>query len=172
MAQPLPLVLADMVLVEDSGRWWLQDAAGPRLPVVAGAEPWPLLALSGGAAATVVARGGRPRAPDGGEQRRAGRGGAGAAVTAWQELVATALVGTERRPLSQDVVAGVEAALGAELPAMAPELSVVTAAAVLAARRRVGWMPPQHDGRSPPPAPPDDRPVAPATATCGAKPST
>jgi hypothetical protein len=44
----LPVSLAGVVLVEDGGRWWLVDAAGDRLPLGAGVEPWAALALSGG----------------------------------------------------------------------------------------------------------------------------
>lgn len=51
----LPLVIADAVLVDDDLGWWLQDAPGHRLPVAPGADPWLLLALSGGAPATVAA---------------------------------------------------------------------------------------------------------------------
>ncbi len=51
----LPLVVADAVLVESGSRWWLQDPAGDRLPVAPGADPWPLLALSGGAPAVIAA---------------------------------------------------------------------------------------------------------------------
>ena len=50
-----PIVLEDVVLVDDRHGWWLQDAAGDRLAVSRRTEPWPLLALSGGAPATVTA---------------------------------------------------------------------------------------------------------------------
>jgi hypothetical protein len=51
----LPLVLAESVLTGDAeGGWWLQDGAGDRLPVAPGADPWLLLALSGGAPATIT----------------------------------------------------------------------------------------------------------------------
>lgn len=55
----LPLALADVVLVDDDhpsgGRgWWLVDAAGARLPVAADADPWLLLARSGGRPTDVV----------------------------------------------------------------------------------------------------------------------
>ena len=51
----VPLVLAAAVLVDDASGWWLQDAAGDRLPVAPTADPWVLLALSGGAPATIAA---------------------------------------------------------------------------------------------------------------------
>jgi hypothetical protein len=51
----LPVVVAGAVLVDDGGRWWLQDPAGDRLPLARAADPWLLLALSGGAPATVAA---------------------------------------------------------------------------------------------------------------------
>jgi hypothetical protein len=51
----LPVVLADIVLVEEAGRWWLQDPAGDRLPLDRLVEPWTMLALAAGHPATVVA---------------------------------------------------------------------------------------------------------------------
>jgi hypothetical protein len=51
----LPVALADVTAVRDGQRWWLQDAAGDRLPLSPVVEPWMLLALSGGGPATVVA---------------------------------------------------------------------------------------------------------------------
>jgi hypothetical protein len=51
----LPACLGGVVLVEDSGRWWLRDEAGDRLPLASGVEPWAALALSGGRPMTVFA---------------------------------------------------------------------------------------------------------------------
>jgi hypothetical protein len=67
----LPVALGDVVLAEDAGRWWLQDATGEggrqaaggrgtqgdsgRLPVAPGSDPWLPLAISGGHPTTVVA---------------------------------------------------------------------------------------------------------------------
>jgi hypothetical protein len=52
----LPVVLGEAVLVGDAAAgWWLQDAVGDRLPVAPGADPWVLLALAGGAPATITA---------------------------------------------------------------------------------------------------------------------
>jgi hypothetical protein len=87
-------------------------------------------------------------------------------VTAWPELVATALVGTGRRPLGDDVRAQVATALGADLPDGTPESAVLAAAGVLAAHRRAGWVPPTASASDPVvlPAAPDGRPVAPPTA--------
>ena len=84
-------------------------------------------------------------------------------MTAWDELVSVALVGTERKPVPATVTTDVAVALGAELPAAAPELAVLTAAGVLASYRRAGWAPPR-DGVVPEPAPEDDRPLASTTA--------
>lgn len=86
-------------------------------------------------------------------------------MTAWSDLVATALVGTERHPLPPALAADLATALGADLPAAPPELSVLTAAGVLTAYRRAGWIPPRHDDPAPDPAPSDDRPLAPAAAS-------
>jgi hypothetical protein len=51
----LPVALADVVLVSDQDRWWLQDPAGDRLPWSRLVPPWTLLALAGGRPSTVVA---------------------------------------------------------------------------------------------------------------------
>lgn len=51
----LPVALADVVVLHDHDRWWLQDPAGDRLPLRRVVEPWLLLSLTGGRPATVVA---------------------------------------------------------------------------------------------------------------------
>jgi hypothetical protein len=84
-------------------------------------------------------------------------------VSAWDDLVSVALVGTERKPVPDGVAAGVAVALGADLPIGAPELTVLRAAGVLAAHRRAGFTV-AHGGAAPEPAPPDARPLASTTA--------
>jgi hypothetical protein len=88
---------------------------------------------------------------------------AGERVTAWDDLVSIALVGTERKPMPDHVAAATATALGAQPPTATTELRVLTAAGVLAATRRAGWTPP-HGDAAPDPSPADDRPVASATA--------
>jgi len=51
----LPVAVAEVVVVPDQDRWWLQDSTGDRLPLSRLVEPWMLLALTGGRPATVVA---------------------------------------------------------------------------------------------------------------------
>jgi hypothetical protein len=84
-------------------------------------------------------------------------------VNPWQALVATAVVGTARRPPPP-----LPAALGAPGPAGAaggsPEASLLTAAALLGTQRRAGWRPRRALGPLPSPAPDDPRPAAPDPA--------
>ena len=99
--------------------------------------------------------------------------------SAWDELIAVALVGTERR---RDLPPAVRAATGLPDPeavedgkAVEPvepvEAQVLAAATLLGGGRRAGWVPPAPPagvlggaagGAAPPPE--EDRPVAPATA--------
>lgn len=51
----LPMPLGDVTPVGDDGRWWLQDDGGQWLPLAAGSDPWPLLAVSGGHPVAVAA---------------------------------------------------------------------------------------------------------------------
>jgi hypothetical protein len=51
----LPLVVAEATLAQLDGRWWLQDASGAGLPLHPAADPWLLLAVTGGRPATVTA---------------------------------------------------------------------------------------------------------------------
>jgi Family of unknown function (DUF5691) len=78
----------------------------------------------------------------------------------WDGLLGTAMVGTGRRGLPDDVLAGV-----ARLDADGPEAAVLSAAAVLGAYRRAGWTPAAWRGELDPPAATDGRPVcSPAAA--------
>lgn len=51
----LPVVLREVVPVDDAGGWWLQDRQGDRLRLASAADPWVLLALTAGHPATVAA---------------------------------------------------------------------------------------------------------------------
>src|SRR2546430_14834677 len=49
-----PLLLSAVAPAQRDGAWVLVDEAGDALPLRAGSDPWPLLAVSGGAALTVA----------------------------------------------------------------------------------------------------------------------
>jgi hypothetical protein len=89
----------------------------------------------------------------------------------WDRLVSVALVGTERKPVPAEAVAQVAAlvevpaATGAAGAAGGAELSVLTAAATVAAYRRVGLAPIHSEAPLPAGAPDDDRPEASSTAS-------
>jgi hypothetical protein len=51
----LAVALGPVEVVGTPGSWWLEDQRGDRLPLAPGAEPWALLAGSGGAPAMIVA---------------------------------------------------------------------------------------------------------------------
>jgi hypothetical protein len=74
-------------------------------------------------------------------------------VTTWDELVSTALVGTERRPVPEATVAGVGVAAGD------PATVLLDRAALLAVQRRAGWAARRAE---PLPAAPDE-PTPPAS---------
>ncbi|HEV7721795.1 MAG TPA: DUF5691 domain-containing protein [Iamia sp.] len=86
----------------------------------------------------------------------------------WDELVATALVGTARRPVPGEVRRHVEQALGAPAPADdradPVERAVLTAAGVMAAERRAGIRTPEAGPPPPPAVPADPRPEPSAAA--------
>ncbi len=81
---------------------------------------------------------------------------------AWERLVSTALLGTERLGGERDrdrqvVMAGHP--LEAALVTREPEAALLGSAAVVALRRRAGWVPPSTNDAPPPSAEPDPRPV-------------
>lgn len=76
----------------------------------------------------------------------------GAAIGQWSELVSTALVGTDRRP-----VPGTG-------PSQDPALALLSRCAVASLTRRVGAPPQRFDGTLPDPAPADLRPMLPEPA--------
>ncbi|WP_250033376.1 SWIM zinc finger family protein [Paractinoplanes maris] len=149
-----PVLLAGVVPADDG---WLVDQTGAGLPLAPGhREPWWLLASAGGRPATVAAEwsptGLRPLAawvegqfiaaappvPDPGAPRH---------PELPPELLAAALVGTNRRPWTADA-------------------SLLDAAAVALARRRAGVLP--GDGHEPVPAAPDET-DAPLPAAAGVR---
>ncbi|WP_250007096.1 SWIM zinc finger family protein [Actinoplanes sp. M2I2] len=149
-----PVLLAGVVPAADG---WLVDRAGAALPLAAGhREPWWLLAAAGGRPATVAAEwsptGLRPLAawvdgafvaaappvPDPGAPRHA---------ELPPELLAAALVGTNRRPWTG-------------------RAALLDAAAVALTRRRAGVLP--GSGREAVPAAPDET-DAPLPAAAGAR---
>ncbi|MGH9277739.1 MAG: DUF5691 domain-containing protein, partial [Acidimicrobiales bacterium] len=84
----------------------------------------------------------------------------------WDQLVSTALVGTERKP-APAAIDDVAAMVGTDLRADSAERKLLTAAGVLAVCRRAGFPVPPPAGAAayPEPAAPDGRPPAPAPAT-------
>ncbi|MGH9222734.1 MAG: DUF5691 domain-containing protein [Acidimicrobiales bacterium] len=80
----------------------------------------------------------------------------------WDELVSTALIGTERRPFGVEQFASVTGDVHIEIEGA--EAAVLAGAAVLGAYRRAGRPPDHRHAAVPAPAPPDDRPVCSDTA--------
>lgn len=83
-------------------------------------------------------------------------------MTVWDDLLNTALVGTERRPF--DLAAVSELAGTAALDVARVEARVLTAAALVATCRRAGRLPDRMTGAVPPAAQADDRPLCSDTA--------
>lgn len=83
------------------------------------------------------------------------------AMTAWHEIVAAALVGTERRPLPDRALASLEHD-GVRFPDLAAtaEARVLAAAALLGPYRSAGWQAPALDRPVPPAAEPEVAPAA------------
>ncbi|MBX0331090.1 hypothetical protein K2Z83_25905 [Oscillochloris sp. ZM17-4] len=85
----------------------------------------------------------------------------------WADLVATALLGTERRAPALPVAGGALGdLLGRLAPGDDPAGALLGAAAAVALYRRAGWLPPASAAQPFPPAPPDDLP--PCSARAGA----
>lgn len=77
----------------------------------------------------------------------------------WESLLSTAMVGTGRRAVPDDVLAGVlqPSDVDGLVDAEGPEAEVLAAAAVLGGYRRAGWQPPAWRGARIPPAEEDTR---------------
>ncbi len=80
----------------------------------------------------------------------------------WDSLLSTAMVGTGRRAVPADLLAGIVDP--SDVDADGPEATVLAAAAVLGAYRRAGRVPPAWHGERIPPAEPDPRPECSPTA--------
>lgn len=83
----------------------------------------------------------------------------------WDELVALATLGTERRGFAPPTTAGALGAALAQLPAGDPPVALLGAAALVAQARRAGAVPAMHLAPALPPAAPDERPVIGSAAT-------
>jgi hypothetical protein len=81
----------------------------------------------------------------------------------WDGLLSTAMVGTGRRAVPEDTLAGVVDP--SDVDAQEPEAKVLAAAAVLGAYRRAGRIPPAWHGSRIPPAAADPRPECSPAAT-------
>jgi hypothetical protein len=81
----------------------------------------------------------------------------------WDSLLSTAMVGTGRRAVPPDLLAGVTGKSTVDTDS--PEAAVLAAAAVLGSYRRAGRLPPAWRGDTTPPAAPDPRPESSPAAT-------
>lgn len=88
--------------------------------------------------------------------------GPGAQVADWAQLVSTALVGTDRRPVP--AVADADAGAGAGSRPQDPALALLSQAALANLTWRVGRPPEPFEGMLPAPVPPDPRPPLPEPA--------
>ena len=184
-----PVVLRDIVPVMSGGRVLVRDAVGAEaasVPATPGRLAARLLAAAGGLPITIAGMwSGRSvrllsvlvdgrlidmatdAAGEGLGDDDAGARTVGGGDVAWERLVSTALLGTERfageRESGRDLGA---AALGAAAHPLEtafagrdPEAALLGSAAVVALRRRAGWVPPIAEEPLPPAAEPDPRPL-------------
>jgi hypothetical protein len=84
---------------------------------------------------------------------------------AWELLVAVALVGTERKPVSAEGITALGALVDLPIEQASEEATVLTAAGVVASYRRTGFLPTRGQRSEQEPAPTDDRPEASAAAS-------
>lgn len=77
----------------------------------------------------------------------------------WQQLVTTALLGTERQPFKLESLGGALSTLSAQLNAADKESAMLSAAATVALYRRVGHLPCEVRGAIIEPCEPDDLPA-------------
>ncbi|MFI9807740.1 DUF5691 domain-containing protein [Streptomyces sp. NPDC052301] len=90
------------------------------------------------------------------------RGDAAISLSSWEDLVTTALLGTDRRPLAAGASEASSASRTSAAGRSAP-LALLDAAALATVRRRAGLRP-ARAARRPEPAPEDPRPALPAAA--------
>jgi hypothetical protein len=170
-----PVVLRDVVPAMSGDRLVVRDMAGNEaasVPVTPGRLAARLLAVAGGLPITIAGTwGGRSvrllsavvdgrvvdvstdAAGDGFGDESAGAPAVASGDPAWERLVSTALLGTER--LGGERGGDVDTAFDAR----DLEAALLGSAAVVSLRRRAGWMPPVVDEPLPPAADPDPRPV-------------
>jgi hypothetical protein len=82
----------------------------------------------------------------------------------WEQIVTTALVGTERQALPASAAGGPLADLLARLDAADAEAALLGAAAMVGLYRRSGWLPAADDRPAPEPCPPETLPRCPPRA--------
>ncbi len=86
-------------------------------------------------------------------------------IEAWHDLVATALVGTSRKPARLPATGSPAGDVLAGLDSVNPERALLVSAATLTLYRRAGWMAPSIKRTAPAPCPPDTRPCCTPAAT-------
>lgn len=165
-----PVLLRSVVPTRSGTEWLLAEPDGTAIPLVEPAQPWRLLALSGGRPVTVFGLwdGRRLEAVSvlaDGEFHEAGplADEAYTAITAGPETASIALLGTGRGatalpPLPEAVAAAVTA-----LPATEPAQHLLAAAALEMAWARGGYLPDRAELPAEP-ATADPRPLLPAAA--------
>lgn len=82
----------------------------------------------------------------------------------WQAVLSAALIGTERKPFTPGAAPGQLGQLLAQLSDRSMEAALLEAAAAISLHQRVGQQPEQHQGLSPAPCSPDERPCCSAQA--------
>ena len=155
-----PVMLAAAVPVCHDGRWWLRRRGRPARPA-GGPRPVATRGARGRRAAAAQRGVGRPRpAPARGLHRRPAPRDPRMSTPAWEQLVASALLGTERRPPQRPSQPG-DGALARALDGLAwddAEGALLGAAGLLSGYRATGLKPPVLPDM-PSPAPRDERPL-------------
>lgn len=76
----------------------------------------------------------------------------------WQNVVAVALLGTERQPFTVPIATGTLGQFLAQIPCQSPEAALLVTAAVLSLYHQAGWQPQTYPALTQEPAAPDDLP--------------
>ncbi|WP_280459598.1 DUF5691 domain-containing protein [Nocardia carnea] len=165
-----PVLLRTVVPVERAGDWLLAEPDGTAIPLVEPAEPWRLLALSGGRPVTVFGlwTGQALEAVSvlaGGEFHDAGpvADTTHTAFTAGPEAASIALLGTARGAAALPALPGPVGAAAAALPGRDAACRLLDAAALEMAWSRGGYLP-VHADLPAEPAAEDPRAVLPPAA--------